>query len=272
MTEEEWLACGDPIPMLGVVRDGATERKMQLFAFVCCWRNEYLSVVDEVDVRRFSPSEVEHRRRAITSFEGRIEGTVEESELQTALFDAGADAYGSARDPGDTVGYAVYAASMVFHNILNCNWEWVAATASQVAAYDSLTRRGSPELEKIIAFWRVPQPGQGDTGWARDERAVQGLPEFVSAMGIELSNLANLLRDIFGNPFRSVTVDPRWQSEIVVALATGIYAERAFDRMPILADALEEAGCDHPDILTHCRGDGPHVRGCWVVDLVLGKS
>jgi len=84
--------------------------------------------------------------------------------------------------------------------------------------------------------------------------------------------LCNLLRDILGNPFRPVTVDPRWLTSTVVDLAAGIYAERAFDRMPILADALEEAGCDHADILTHCRGDGPHVRGCWVVDLVLGKS
>jgi hypothetical protein len=81
-----------------------------------------------------------------------------------------------------------------------------------------------------------------------------------------------LLRDIFGNPFRPVTLDPRWQTETVVALATGIYAERAFDRMPILADALEEAGCDNRDVLDHCRGNGPHVRGCWVVDLLLGKE
>jgi hypothetical protein len=84
---------------------------------------------------------------------------------------------------------------------------------------------------------------------------------------------AQLLRDIFGNPFRPVTLDPRWQTELVVALANGIYVDRAFDRMPILADALEDAGCDiPPDVLSHCRGDGPHVRGCWVVDLVLGKS
>jgi hypothetical protein len=80
-----------------------------------------------------------------------------------------------------------------------------------------------------------------------------------------------LLRDIF-NPFRPVVFDPAWRSETVSALAAGIYAERAFDRLPILADALEEAGCDQPDILYHCRGPGPHVRGCWAVDLVLGKS
>ena len=92
---------------------------------------------------------------------------------------------------------------------------------------------------------------------------------------IELQSAPRLctsIRDIFGNPFRPVTLDSRWLSETVVALATGIYADRAFDRMPILADALEEAGCDHPDILAHCRGAGSHVRGCWVVDLILGKS
>jgi hypothetical protein len=69
-----------------------------------------------------------------------------------------------------------------------------------------------------------------------------------------------------------ISLNPGWLSETVVALATGIDAERAFDRMPILADALEEAGCDNADVLDHCRGPGPHVRGCWVVDLLLGKK
>jgi hypothetical protein len=82
---------------------------------------------------------------------------------------------------------------------------------------------------------------------------------------------AGILRDIFGNPFRPVAADPSWLTSTVVALAHAIYAERAFDRMPVLADALEESGCDHPDVLAHCRCDGPHVRGCWVVDSVLGK-
>ena len=87
-----------------------------------------------------------------------------------------------------------------------------------------------------------------------------------------LPTVALLVRDIFGNPFRPVTFDPAWRTSDVMLLANGIYDERAFDRMPILADALQDAGCDKPDILDHCRGDGPHVRGCWVVDLVLGKQ
>ena len=80
-----------------------------------------------------------------------------------------------------------------------------------------------------------------------------------------------LLRDIFGNPFRPVTLDPSWLTSNVLLLAGGIYEERAFDRMPILADALQDAGCANDDVLAHCRGAGPHVRGCWVVDLLLGK-
>jgi hypothetical protein len=81
-----------------------------------------------------------------------------------------------------------------------------------------------------------------------------------------------LLRDIFGNPFRKVKLLKKWRTSTVVSLAAQIYESRDFSAMPILADALQEAGCDHDDILDHCRGPGLHVRGCWVVDLVLGKS
>jgi hypothetical protein len=84
---------------------------------------------------------------------------------------------------------------------------------------------------------------------------------------------ARFLRDIFGNPFRPVTLDPAWLTSTVVALARGIYEGRAFDRLPILADALQDAGCDCAELLDHCRDPQlTHVRGCWAVDLVLGKS
>ena len=84
--------------------------------------------------------------------------------------------------------------------------------------------------------------------------------------------LANLMRCIFGDPFRPYTLDPSLLTSTVVALANGIYLERAFERLSILADALHEAGCEDEDILTHLRDPGPHVRGCWVLDLILGKS
>ncbi|HEY1191397.1 MAG TPA: hypothetical protein VGE74_27430 [Gemmata sp.] len=81
-----------------------------------------------------------------------------------------------------------------------------------------------------------------------------------------------LLRCIFGNPFRPVAFAPEWRTGTVRALAAQMYESRDFSAMPILADALQDSGCDPDDILNHCRGPGPHVRGCWVVDLVLGKE
>jgi hypothetical protein len=83
---------------------------------------------------------------------------------------------------------------------------------------------------------------------------------------------APLIIDIIGNPFRPVVLDPTWLTSTVVALAAGIYGEKAFDRMQILADALQDAGCEDSDVLEHCRDGLPHVRGCWVVDLLLGKE
>jgi len=80
------------------------------------------------------------------------------------------------------------------------------------------------------------------------------------------------LRDIVGNPFRAIALDPRLRTADTVGLARGIYEDRAFDRMPLLADALMDAGCEDEQVISHCRGGGPHVRGCWVVDLVLGKE
>jgi hypothetical protein len=82
----------------------------------------------------------------------------------------------------------------------------------------------------------------------------------------------SLLRDIFGNPFRPVAFDPAWRTSAAVALASRMYESRDFAPMPILADALQDAGCENDDILDHCRERGVHVRGCWVVDLVLGKA
>lgn len=84
-----------------------------------------------------------------------------------------------------------------------------------------------------------------------------------------------LLRDMFGNPFRPTIINLvwlTWHDGLLVSMAQKMYNDRDFLDMPILADALEEAGCTDADILSHCRGPGPHVRGCWAVDLRLGLS
>ena len=92
---------------------------------------------------------------------------------------------------------------------------------------------------------------------------------------VESRQQASLLREIMGNPFRHVAVDPSWlawNGGTVGKFAQAIYDERAFNRLPLLAEAFEEAGCHDPDPLAHCRQPGEHVRGCWVLDLLLGKE
>jgi hypothetical protein len=103
-------------------------------------------------------------------------------------------------------------------------------------------------------------------------RTVTAPNEWLKGRSKAIPVLASLLRDIFGNPFRPTALDPSWRTSAVTALASQMYESRDFANMPILADALEDAGCDNADIIAHCHGAGPHVRGCWVVDLVLGKA
>jgi hypothetical protein len=93
------------------------------------------------------------------------------------------------------------------------------------------------------------------------------------------SHQTNLLRDIIGNPFRPISINPIWITPTVLDLARSAYDERIMPsgelepaNLAVLSDALEEAGCDDEDILNHLRGPGPHVRGCWAVDLCLGLS
>jgi hypothetical protein len=89
---------------------------------------------------------------------------------------------------------------------------------------------------------------------------------------LELTSGPSILRDVFGNPFRSLTLVPAWLTPTVVKMAQEISDDRAYNRMPSLADALEEVGCDNTEILSHFRGSGAHVKGCWVVDALLGKE
>src|SRR5262245_36558900 len=87
--------------------------------------------------------------------------------------------------------------------------------------------------------------------------------------------LAAMLRDVAGNPWQPPVIDTiwlAWNDSSIPRMADLIYAERAFDRFPILGDALEEAGCDNPVILDHCRKFGEHARGCWLLDALLGRS
>lgn len=107
----------------------------------------------------------------------------------------------------------------------------------------------------------------GAAWWATEE-----LPDAMPDWREEMAPQAELLRDILGNLFHPVGIERSWLTAAVVGLAEAIYSDWAFERLRMLADALEEAGCNDEAILSHCRGSGPHVGGCWVTDLILGRQ
>ncbi len=100
-------------------------------------------------------------------------------------------------------------------------------------------------------------------------------PFFAAESAAEAARQADLLRDVVGNPFRPADVDPAWlerDGRRVARVAEAVYDNQQFHDLPILADALEDAGCTNAEILSHCRSHGPHVRGCWVIDRLLGRG
>ena len=100
-------------------------------------------------------------------------------------------------------------------------------------------------------------------------------PMVVAHLNNDHSVALSFIADILGNPFRPVTINPAlltWHDGLLVWMAKRMYDSHDFTDIPILADALEEAGCTNADILAHCRQPGEHVRGCWAVDLLLGKE
>jgi hypothetical protein len=123
-------------------------------------------------------------------------------------------------------------------------------------------------------------------GTLQNEPINNPLPEVYYVRGaddtaeqLEILEQSKVIRDIFGNPFRPIALNPAWLTPTVTTLATSAYNECSLPsgeldtiRLAVLADALEEAGCDNAAILGHLRSPGPHVRGCWALDLVLGKE
>jgi hypothetical protein len=235
VTEAEWLACAAPEQMLVLRRIKASKRKRRLFGCACC-RRLWDLIPDE------------RSRSAVATAEQFADGLVGEATLATARTEARSayEEFSTGRPPFDrhyVTGACVCVASKNAGDAAKC-WHG-AASAMQMR--------------------RMTEAGQ-------ETPAFTSHPVMRETWEVERSLQADLLRDIFGNPFRPIVADASWRTSTVLALARGIYEDRAFDRMTILADALQDAGCDNEDVLNHCRDPKQvHVRGCWVVDLVLGK-
>jgi hypothetical protein len=233
VTEQKWLACTDPQKLLQFLRDKTSDRKVRLFAVACCRHYLYLTR----DHRVGEAVDVAER------FADGLASGMERSNARKAAQQAAQGRGVTARPDAP---------------------KWERRTAS--LAYYATARQA------MEAAWNVPGLAVECLVWRAGGYNACDWEVVKAAEGIFQ---ANLLREILGGPFRPVTLDPAWlawNDGTVPKLAQAIYGNRAFDRLPVLADALEEAGCTNADLLAHCRGPGPHHRGCWAVDLILAKN
>jgi hypothetical protein len=247
--EATWLTCADPDSLLRFLGENVSERKHRLFACASCRRvwerlpdarsREALDVVERFADGRASPEEIEAARHAADA-----------AQQEAAL----ARRY-------DHAEHAVWAATLLERSRFH-GWGSPFSVAGQA-------RLGAGDAACLNREAGVPNRKQ------RRGRAV-------SAMKREAVAQSEVLRDILGNPFRPAAVDPSWltwRDGTIPKLAQAAYDERQLPagtldlaRLAVLADALEEAGCTDEEMLGHLHGPGPHVRGCWVLDWLLGRE
>ncbi|HEY7312365.1 MAG TPA: hypothetical protein VH643_23580 [Gemmataceae bacterium] len=236
MTEAEWLSCMEPERMLLYLGEGVSKRKRELFTLACCRRIWHLLTE-------------ERSRWAVEVRERHADGQATEQEFQRAV-EVASDARQAAKAPFRFVEHVDERAP-----------EFAPAWAAAAVATNSRT---TPH------FARRAVACVGARGWD-------------AAYAEERAGQAMVVRDMFTNPFRSLMpLDPawlQWNDSLLVNLASAVYEHRSLpdgtldrNRLAVLGDALEEAGCTDAELLAHLRSPGTHVRGCFALDAVLGKS
>jgi hypothetical protein len=267
VTEGEWLAAGQPQNMLWALWDRGrcrlSERKFRLFACACVRRvwgrlgdgrsREVVELVEQfADSPEVTPAELGQvyaaAKQAAIEFWGRQDSS-DLSKMRPGRAAAACSAFADY--------YAAHAASYIAR-------KESAHDNARGAACEAAWAAGHTVLVSFYATGQVYGSGEAVVGVLGEGVAAERLAQ------------ADLLRCVFGNPLRAkLAIDPSWLTWndcIVKCLAEGIYDERAFERMPVLGDALEEAGCVDQEVLAHLRSPGPHARGCWVVDLLTCRG
>jgi hypothetical protein len=223
MTEQQWLECTDPRPMLEYFGEMRLEPRLRRLAVECCRRVRHL-ITEEVF------------RTAADAGEAFADDPRNKKNTIKAIAQASIIAWGRMRQ------YELSADSNQFRAA--CSAVATCASTDQLAALNAM-RAAAQAVNRTDANCCDVD---------------------------ELQHQAALIRDIFGNPFCPVPLGPDKLDPRIKAVVQSMYDNRNFQEMPQLADALVDSGCTSTDILSHCRSEGPHVRGRWVVDLLLGKG
>jgi hypothetical protein len=272
MTEDEWLTSSDPERML----DYLLGREASRFS----WRSLLFPSRRAVEQRPWSISRRKVRLYAVACCRrvwpllGDSEPLLDDSRSRNAVEASGSYADGLLTDE-ELLAIQAQARKVDLNTVMPPRYvggseQWgQRASKSILLALQAAVAVASPNIDDVLAVIReISNVGL--------EMALER-PRSTKAWSARIGSgvQSSMLRDIVGNPFQSVSLDPRvllWEGGTCRKIAEGIYAEGAFDRMPILHDALLDAGCADEELLTHCRNPKGHVRGCWALDLLLAKG
>jgi hypothetical protein len=250
VTRDEWLSGTDPLEIVNAVAERLTDRKLRLFLVACCRRLCHLPTGPRL-------------REAVEAAERFADGTCGQEEMEWMARTASEEIDTASHSQGlpwlSKAGGAVFAACLPQGYLGN-----------RIGTFTGRYMRGSYRVMRGVDAAAEAAAGHAvSLGEERPENTLE------HALADERAEQCRLLGDLVGDPFRPAELHPSWLTwncGTVPKLAQAIYKERAFDHLPVLADALEETDCDDADILAHCRGPGPHVRGCHVLDRLLAKE
>jgi hypothetical protein len=278
MTEREWLESDNPNRLLAFLdRHGqVTERKRRLFACACS-RGVWHLLADE------------RSREAVRISEQYADGLADAGQLARARRAARAARTERRQDARrGRLGRAALQAQRAAHQAAVGTWSHRAA--AQAAGLERGAAVEGAAGGKLRAAWRtclaVLPRELTPLAWqslalpvwkAVAAEQAEALAADAAGRAAERSRQARLLRELVSNPFRPARIDPawlHWNGGTVVRLAQSIAEAQRFTDLPILADALEDAGCNDQVILNHCRhlAESEHLRGCWVIDCILGRE
>jgi hypothetical protein len=249
MTEAEWVACTKPRHMLDSFLGNTSDRKWRLFAVACC-RRIWENMIDK------------RSREAVDVAERLADRLASKQDCSKAFSDAGVAAEDAliAHAPPDCLDRSGSPIIRV-EGFTEIDVAEAAAEAAQCTVYPP----ESPSIEATCMALSITPSYTADVVYA-----LHGFSD--TARREEEIEQCRLVRDILGNPFCPVTFDPSWRASTISDLARIIYDNQAFSRIRELANALEQSGCINQDILQHCHQQCQHVRGCWVIDLILEKK
>jgi hypothetical protein len=251
MTETEWLTGTNPKPLLGYLfarvpgrsQKAPPDERFRRFGIACCRRlQRVLGAGDRCALDYLDAYARDGRREALLS--------ARRSHKPDG--DAASHALSNSRDKSREERLLAEARALATSAV----WSCTKGKPTQAAMAYLEAARSAESIRLADTLADAPQPG---ADWQPPSPA-------------ELAVQCDFLRCIFGNPFRRASLTAAWVTPTVMQLAAAVYDEPAFAALPILADALEDAGCTDQTILHHCRGPQLHVRGCWVVEALLAKG